>query len=105
MDKKKTAEKIISNAGGIAKTSEFVSAGLSNFDVANLCNDGYIERIRHGYYQLAEKKDIKKRNKYLPRFFQKVLFVLSLHFFIMDTVILHQDNGLSLFQGHFQEQD
>ena len=49
MDKKRTAEKIISNAGGIAKTSEFVSAGLSNFDVANLCNDGYIERIRHGY--------------------------------------------------------
>lgn len=37
------------------KTSEFVSAGLSNFDVVNLCNDGYIERIRHGYYQLAEK--------------------------------------------------
>lgn len=60
MDKKKTAEKIINNAGGIAKTSEFVSAGLSNFDVANLCSNGYIERIRHGYYQLAEKKDIKE---------------------------------------------
>ncbi len=60
MDKKKTAEKIISSAGGIAKTSEFVSAGFSNFDVANLCNDGYIERIRHGYYRLAEKKDIKE---------------------------------------------
>lgn len=56
MDKKKTVEKTISNAGGIAKTTEFVSAGLSNFDVANLCNAGYIERIRHGYYQIAEKK-------------------------------------------------
>ena len=56
MDKRKTSEKIIRNAGGIAKTSEFVSAGFSNFDVVNLCNDGYIVRIRHGYYQLAEKK-------------------------------------------------
>ena len=55
VDKKKTAERIIRNAGGIVKTSEFVSAGLSNFDVVNLCNDGYIERIRHGYYQLAEQ--------------------------------------------------
>ena len=55
MDKKKIVKKIINDAGGIAKTSEFVYAGLSNFDVASLCNDGYIERIRHGYYQLADK--------------------------------------------------
>ena len=103
MDKKKTAEKIISSAGGIAKTSEFVSAGLSNFDVANLCNDGYIERIRHGYYRLAEKKDIKEE-QILASLLPEVLFVLSLHFFIMDTAILHQGNGLSLFKGHFQEQ-
>lgn len=60
MDKKKTVEKIINNAGGIAKTSELVSSGLSNFDVANLCNDGYIARIRHGYYRLAEKEDMKE---------------------------------------------
>lgn len=59
MDKRKTVKKIIHDAGGIAKTSEFVSAGLSNFDVASLCNNGYIERVRHGYYQLAEKEDVK----------------------------------------------
>ena len=60
MDKKKTIEKIICNAGGIAKTSEFVSAGLSNFDVAHLCSDGYIKRLRHGYYQLAHNEDISE---------------------------------------------
>ena len=60
MDKKKIVKKIINDAGGIAKTSEFVSAGLSNFDVARLCKGGYIERVHHGYYQLAEKGEIKE---------------------------------------------
>lgn len=60
MDNKKTVQKIINSAGGIAKTSDFVAAGLSNFNVTKLCDDGYIERIRHGYYQLAEKEDMKE---------------------------------------------
>lgn len=60
VNKKETVKKIIDGAGGIAKTSEFVSAGLSNYDVASLCNEGYIERVRHGYYQLSEQKDIKE---------------------------------------------
>ena len=60
MNKKRIAEKVIRKAGGIVKTSEFVSLGLSNLDVANLCKEGYIKRIRHGYYQLAQKEDIKE---------------------------------------------
>ncbi len=60
MDNKRIAKKIINDAGGIAKTSQFVQAGLSNFDVARLCNDGYINRIRHGYYQLTENAAAKE---------------------------------------------
>ncbi len=60
MDNKGIAKKIINDAGGIAKTSQFVQAGLSNFDVARLCNDGYINRIRHGYYQLTENAAAKE---------------------------------------------
>lgn len=60
MNKKEIIKKIIENADGIAKTADFVSEGLSNFDVVSLCNDGYIERLRHGYYKLAEKEDIKE---------------------------------------------
>ncbi|WP_408634640.1 type IV toxin-antitoxin system AbiEi family antitoxin domain-containing protein [Petralouisia muris] len=86
----------------MAKVSEFASAGLSNFDVANLCNVGYIERIRHGYYQLVKKEDIKEEQIF-AHFFQKALFALSLRCFIMDTVILHQDNVLSLFQEHWHQ--
>ena len=51
---------IIKNNGGIAKTADFVAEGLSNYDVANLCKEGYIARIRHGYYRLAEQEDIKE---------------------------------------------
>ena len=54
MDKMNAVKNIIKNNGGIAKTADFVAEGLSNYDVANLCKEGYIARVRHGYYQLAE---------------------------------------------------
>ena len=59
VDKKETIKNIINNNDGIAKTADFVSEGLSNYDVANLCKEGYIERVRHGYSQLAVQEDIK----------------------------------------------
>ena len=72
VDKKETIKNIINNNDGIAKTADFVSEGLSNYDVANLCKEGYIERVRHGYYQLAEQEDIKEEQvlaSLLPVFF------------------------------------
>ena len=60
MDKKETIKNIINNNDGIAKTADFVAEGLTNYDVANLCKEGYVERIRHGYYHLAEQEDIKE---------------------------------------------
>lgn len=81
MNKKKIIEKIITDAGGIAKTSEFVSAGLSNFDVANLCNAGYIERIRHGYYQLSERASIQEEQLIASLLPESVVCVESALFF------------------------
>lgn len=54
MDKKTLSKQVIIEKGGIAKTSDFVAAGIPAVDIVNLCNTGYLERIRHGYYQLAE---------------------------------------------------
>ena len=54
MDKKTLSKKVIIEKGGIAKTSDFVAAGIPAVDIVNLCNTGYLERIRHGYYQLAD---------------------------------------------------
>ena len=60
MNKKEIIKTIINSTDGIAKTADFVAEGLTNYDVANLCKAGYLERIRHGYYQLAKQKDIKE---------------------------------------------
>ena len=54
MDKKTVSKQVIIEKGGIAKTSDFVAAGIPAVDIVNLCNTGYLERIRHGYYQLAD---------------------------------------------------
>ena len=54
VNKKIIAKTTIENSKGIAKTAELIAAGLSKSDISNLCNNGYIERVRHGYYSLAE---------------------------------------------------
>ena len=54
MDKETLSKQVIIEKGGIAKTLDFVAAGIPAVDVVNLCNTGYLERIRHGYYQLAD---------------------------------------------------
>ena len=60
MNRMEVIRNIIKSNNGIAKTADFVAEGLTNYDVANLCKEGYLERVRHGYYQLAEQKDIKE---------------------------------------------
>lgn len=52
MNKKEIAQKVIENKGGIAKTADFVEEGMKNYEVAALCKEGFIERIRRGFYQL-----------------------------------------------------
>ena len=54
MDKKTLSKQVIIEKGGIAKPSDFVAAGIPAVDIVNLCNTGFLERIRHGYYQLAD---------------------------------------------------
>lgn len=54
MDIRVTARDVIESKGGIAKSADFVAAGIRAVDVVSLCNAGYLERVRHGYYQMAE---------------------------------------------------
>lgn len=53
MTKRERAEQVLASSRGIAKTADFLSASLSKTDVAFLRQEGFLERIRHGYYQLA----------------------------------------------------
>ncbi|MGN0520351.1 MAG: abortive phage infection protein [Candidatus Fimenecus sp.] len=55
MNIREKAKEVVVNKGGIAKSADFVAVGMRAVDVVNLCNAGYLERVRHGYYELAEK--------------------------------------------------
>lgn len=58
LNKKEIAQKVIINNGGIAKTADFAAAGIKNYDVAALCKEGYIERIRRGLYQMPHSDPV-----------------------------------------------
>lgn len=60
MTKRELAEQVLASSRGIAKTADFLSAGLSKTDVALLCREGFLERIRHGYYQLAGNPSVSE---------------------------------------------
>lgn len=64
MENREIARKVIVDRGGIAKSADFVAAGIRAVDVVGMCNAGYLERIRHGYYSLA-KEDIVSEEKLL----------------------------------------
>ena len=91
MSKETTAKNVFKNVGAIAKTSDFKNAGLSNYDIAKLCKDGVIERIRNGFYQLPDNYNISEEqliSSLLP-----YGIVWSQLCSTMDIVILHQENG------------
>lgn len=56
MDIQELAREVIASKSGIAKSADFVAAGIRAVDVVNMCNAGYLDRVRHGYYQLAEQE-------------------------------------------------
>ena len=45
-------QKIIADAGGVARTADFNAAGYANSVVAEMCRLGLIVRVRSGYYAL-----------------------------------------------------
>ena len=57
VDLRTAARDVIVSKGGIAKSADFVAAGIRAVDVVSLCNAGYLDRVRHGYYQMAEQSD------------------------------------------------
>jgi len=60
VDIREQAKKVIISKGGIAKSTDFVVAGIRAVDVVNLCNAGFLDRVRHGYYELAEKSSVSE---------------------------------------------
>ena len=57
VDLRAAARDVIESKGGVAKSADFVAAGIRAVDVVSLCNAGYLDRVRHGYYQMAEQNE------------------------------------------------
>lgn len=45
----------LSEVGGVAKTSDLNARGFYNYEIVRLVDDGVLERVKHGYYQLANQ--------------------------------------------------
>jgi predicted transcriptional regulator of viral defense system len=57
LNKDEIANKVFDKDGEIVRKSDFVYAGLSDQDVYMLCEEGYIERIKNGFYKLASAEE------------------------------------------------
>ena len=70
MDIQNEVRNIIVQQGGIAKSADFVAAGISAVQVVSMCNEGFLERVLHGYYSLAEH-DTASEEQMLAKLFPK----------------------------------
>ena len=92
MDNRELAKVIIVSRGGVAKSADFVAAGIRAVDVVNMCNAGYLERVRHGYYSLAGEVLFLK-SSFSQRLFRRGLCAQNQPSSTMDTVISRHANG------------
>src|SRR5690606_23616379 len=52
--------KLAQYQGGLIKTSDMLDAGFSSYEIRKLVQDGVIERIKQGYYQLERSEEISE---------------------------------------------
>lgn len=81
MDLRAAARDVIESKGGIAKSADFVAAGIRAVDVVSLCNAGYLDRIRHGYYQMAEQNEATEEQMLVTLIPQGIVCVESALFY------------------------
>lgn len=79
------AKKTITENGGIARNVDFRKNGLSNSQITYLCNRGYLDRVRRGYYQLSSYQDSSDERIIATLFPDGIL--------CMDTALFHYGYG------------
>ena len=60
LNKHDIVNEIFHTVGEVAKKSDFISAGLKDQDVYSLFKQGYIERVKKGYYKLSVGGELKE---------------------------------------------
>lgn len=70
MNKHDIVINVFKRKGEVANISDLVAAGLKTNDVYSLCKQGYIERVRRGYYRLSKQDAPREEfliSKFLPQ--------------------------------------
>ena len=88
--------------GEIAKKSDFISAGLKGQDVYALCKQGYLERVKKGYYKLAVG-DEPKEELILSKLMTYGVVCVESALFTTAIAILHHENGRLPFHALIPE--
>ena len=60
MEKLEQIKKVLTQCGGIARTAEFVAAGINQITLGESCKNGDLKRIRQGFYQLADDDSLSE---------------------------------------------
>lgn len=84
MSKVELAHSIIIRNDGVAKTSDFLNAGLNKFDIFDIAKKGAIERITNGFYKLPDGElldDGQILNSFLPEGIFFLETALYYHFY------------------------
>ncbi len=73
--------KFISENGGVVKTANLVNLGITNSELQRLCSNDTLQKIKHGYYQLANS-DEPREEKLIASFFPDGIICLDSALFI-----------------------
>lgn len=60
MKKLDIAKSIIKKNGGIVKTAQLNEVGIQNSEIKKMCENGALERVKHGYYQITDQIGISE---------------------------------------------
>lgn len=60
MNKSEKIKAVMTENGGIARTSDLVYYGLTKYDICEACNRGDIIRIKRGHYLLSDHESISE---------------------------------------------
>lgn len=81
LNKHDIVNEVFNNIGEIAKKSDFISAGLKEQDVYTLFKQGYIERVKYGYYKLSVGDEPKEELLFSKLMTQGIVCVESALFY------------------------
>ena len=81
LDKYDIVKNVFSTVGEIAKTSDLISGGLKEHEVYGLYKQGYIERVKCGYYKLSDTDEPGEENLICKLLSQGIICVESALFY------------------------